>query len=123
MQLSGTVEVQLPSRVMTACEEGPPSKKRAASKTTVETWKRQLDREYDTAVWLRYDVSSGDVVLRLKCSICTEFRDRLSGMKNFRAAFIEGSTNVRKSCVQDHAKSQMHEKAMTYSAGKSHTPI
>ena len=34
-------------------------------------------------------------------------------MRNFRPAFIDGTTNVRVSTVKDHAGTEMHARAMT----------
>ena len=33
-------------------------------------------------------------------------------MRNFNAAFVEGSVNLRVSSVKDHAASDMHSRAM-----------
>ena len=36
-------------------------------------------------------------------------------MRNFKPAFIDGSRNLRVSCVKEHATSSMHKKAMSLS--------
>ena len=54
----------------------------------------------------RYHVS------RLRCSVCTRFMDKISSSKNFSAAFIDGTTNLRTSSFKDNAKSDVHGRAM-----------
>ena len=56
------------------------------------------------------DVRDGsrDSMGSLRCSVCTEFKDKLQGMHNYSAAFIEGSKNIRVSNVKDHAASETH---------------
>ena len=44
-------------------------------------------------------------------SVCTQFRDRLRSLRNFRPAFIDGTTNVRVSTVKDHAATDMLARA------------
>ena len=64
-------------------------------------------------IWLGYEMKDRDHVACLKCTVCSMFRERLFGMRNFSNAFIEGSINLRSSNYQDHSKSAMYEKAMT----------
>ena len=44
--------------------------------------------------------------------MCVLFEDKLKGMRNFHRAYIEGSTNLRTSSFIDHAKTDMHQRAM-----------
>ena len=53
-----------------------------------------------------------NAVLQRKCSICERFRDRLMGRRNYSAAYIEGSVNLRVSSYKEHAASEMHARAM-----------
>ncbi len=73
-------------------------KKRAVTKRTVKEWISQHDRKLNTALWLKFDMANRLQVYMqsLHCSVCTQFK----GMRNFRSAFIDGSTNVRVSCVK-----------------------
>ena len=50
-------------------------------------------------------------VALLKCSVCSQFATKLESMRNFKAAFIDGSSNIRTS-VKDHAATDMHARAM-----------
>ena len=65
-------------------------------------------------VWLKYDTDPFDRtrVLSLKCSICSRFKDRLVGRRNYSSAFVDGSGNLRASSFKDHAASDMHSRAM-----------
>ena len=63
------------------------------------------DKNLDTATWLKYDISKLDrsiVVSLLKCSVCIWFEEKLRGQRNFKLAFIVGSTNLRASSFKDH---------------------
>ena len=51
-------------------------------------------------------------VALLKCSVCSEFSTKLESMRNFKPAFIDGSSNVRVSAVQDHATTDTNAYAM-----------
>ena len=44
--------------------------------------------------------------------MCFKFADRIRGC-NFNSAYIDGSSNLRTSAFTDHAKSDMHQRAMT----------
>ena len=88
--------------------------KRAVQKSTVDRWMAESDKTLNTSVWLTYDTDRADRsrVVALKCSICARFRDRLMGRRNYSAAYIEGSVNLRASSYKEHAASEMHARAM-----------
>eukprot|EP00731_Ephydatia_muelleri_P017065 Em0010g163a len=88
-------------------------KKRLVTIKTVEKWVAENDKELDTSLWLKYEKDGRDTVGLLKCAVCVEFEARLVGMRNFRSTFIEGITpNLRTTSFKDHAKSDMHARAM-----------
>ena len=59
--------------------EGPPAKKRAVSRRTVEKWIVENDRELNTTVWLKFKTDPcGDHVLSLRYAVCSQFNDRLT---------------------------------------------
>ena len=88
--------------------------KRVVLKTTVDKWIAENDKTLNTALWLNYeaDPANRTRVVTLKCSICSRFREKLIGMRNYNAAFVEGSVNLRVSSVKAHAASDMHCRAM-----------
>ena len=90
---------------------GPPTKKRAVSRKTVEKWVVENDRELNTSVWLKFE-GDRNHVFSLKCAVCSEFKDKLISMRNNRPAFIEGTTNIRTTAFKDHAATDMHAHAM-----------
>ena len=105
---------------MAACDEdilckGPPVKKqkRAVCRKTVEKWIVENDRTLNTAAWLKFETDRRDHMLSLKCAVCSQFKERLTSMRKYRPAFIEGTTNVRTSTFKDHAATDMHARAMT----------
>ena len=86
-------------------------KKRTVLKTTVDKWRAENDKTLNTALWLKYEANTANRtrVVSLKCS---RFLKKLTSMRNFNAAFVEGSVNLRVSSVKDHAASDMHSRAM-----------
>ena len=48
----------------------------------------------------------------LRSSVCSEFSTKLDSIRKFKPAFIDGSSNVCVSAVQDHAATDMHAYAM-----------
>ena len=71
------------------------------------------DRTLNTAVWLKFETDCRDHVHSLKCAVCSQFKDKLTSMRNYRPAFVEGTTNVSTSTFKDHAATDMHARAMT----------
>ena len=82
----------------------------------VEKWWRngiiENDCTLNTTVWLRFETDRRDHVLSLKCAVCSQFKDKLTSMCNYRSAFVDGTTNVRTSTFKDHAATDMHTRAM-----------
>ena len=53
------------------------------------------------------------VVTKLKCRVCTKYKERIVGRKNFNDKWItSGADSVRTSNVVDHGKSDQHVHAM-----------
>ncbi len=51
-------------------------------------------------------------VAKLKCRVCTKYRDRIVGRKNFSDKWISGADSVRTTNVVDHAKFDRHVHTM-----------
>ena len=96
----------------TTTEEGPPSKRRRVTVTTVNKWKSEHDKALGTCLWLTYAKSDRDHVASLQCSICKQFNDKIRSCRNYSSAFVVGSKNLRTSAFKDHAASEMHKRAM-----------
>ena len=103
---------QLDSSSDSSSSCGESSKRREVQKKTVQEWISQYDKQFNTAVWLKFDMVDRTCVSTLRCSVCTQFQKQLESMRNFRPAFIDGTTNVRISTVKDHAGTDMHARAM-----------
>ena len=73
--------------------------KHVVLKTTVDKWVAENDKMLNTVLWLNYeaDPANHTRVVSLKCSICSRFREKLIGMRNYNAAFVEGSANLLQS--------------------------
>ena len=100
-----------------------PSKRRAVSKKTVEKWILEHDKTLNTSTWLEYEEAGRYHVATLKCKVSTRFVDKIRGSRNFNTAFIEGSANLRMSNFTDHAKSDMHQRAILLLKKETSTDI
>ncbi len=96
----------------TESEASHPRKKRLVTTTTVEKWIAESDKTLNTISWLQYEIADRSYVFSLKCSKCAQFSSQLEGVRNFSRAFIEGSLNLHVSAFKDHARSDMHKRAM-----------
>ena len=90
----------------------PPAKKRGVSKRTADKWLAEYDKTLNTSVWLKYELADRDHVVALKCAVCSQFKAKLESMRNYRSAFIEGTSNVRTSTFKEHATTDMHTRVM-----------
>ena len=63
-------------------------------------------------MWLKFNMADRDHVASLRCAVCTQIKDKLVSMRNFRPAFIEGTTNVQTAMFKEHAATSMHKRAM-----------
>ena len=72
------------------------------------------DREHQTLTWLKCDRDERcrDRVRSLWCSVCKEYQQRISSMKNYSDAWITGSQNQRTSNLLDHVRSEQHKAVM-----------
>ena len=93
-------------------DTSPSPKRRLVTARTVDKWIVENDKSFNTSTWLEYGLVDRTYVSCLKCSKCTRFADKLQSVRNYNPAFIEGSKNLRASAFKDHAKSDMHKRAM-----------
>ena len=110
--------------------EGPSCKKHGVTMKTVDKWIAENNKALNTTTWLQYDRKDHEYVASMKCTMCIRYQDRLRGVQNYNPAFtfITGSTNLRTSSFKDHARSDMHQRAMLlfrksqYSDATEYTP-
>ena len=79
--------------------------------STYQKWVRDYDHEYKTVSWLDSVTSwhNGEkVVEKLKCKVCTKYKERIISKRNFSDKWIEGADSVRTTNLVDHAKSEQH---------------
>ena len=78
------------------------SKPQKVKANTYQKWVRDYDREYKTLSWLDSETSwniGEKVVEKLKCKVCTKYKERIIGRRNLsnkwiEVAFILPSTNL-----------------------------
>ena len=75
---------------------------------------RKNDKELDTTIWLKFDMvpSDREHVSALKCGVCIQFNERLTLLRNYNPAFVNGSKNTRTPKFKEHAYTEMHKRAM-----------
>ena len=83
-------------------ERGCIAKKRKVTVKTVQKWVQENDKALNTATWLTFDKLDRENVAMLKCSVCTKFEKKLQSTRNYNAAFIVCSANLRTSSFKDH---------------------
>ena len=77
-----------------------------------------MDKECQTVTWLDCDteVQAGKrFVTKLRCSVCTKFKVKIVGRRNFSERWITGAESVCNSNIRDHVRSDQHERAMNLS--------
>ena len=87
-------------------------KRRLVSMATVDKWVLDHDKSLNAATWLTYEKADRRHVALLRCRICKRFEERIKSSRSFSPAFIDGTSNLRTSSFKDHAKSDMHGRAM-----------
>ena len=112
-----TQVITVPTKVKSTLKTNPKQHKdyssssRTVTPVTVEKWKSELV-EYNVAEWLQYSVDSNGKVANMKCKFCITYKDAIKDLPNFSDIFIIGSTNYKKSTVEEHAtKCKPHLKA------------
>ena len=88
--------------------------KRQVSVATCEKWQREFNRDYQSLLWLRYDVDKADrsLVATLWCEVCRTYKEKIRFMRNFSGVWVSGSTNHKSSNIVDHGKSEQHTACM-----------
>ena len=92
------------------------SKQSKRQLSTCEKWQRELDLDYQTLLWLRYDVDAANrsLVNTLWCEVCRTYQAKIQFKRNFSAVWVTGSTNHKSSNIVDHSKSEQHTACMAY---------
>ena len=115
---SDIMAAQSSSSSSDSCLSAPRAKKskRQVSIVTFERWKSQFDREHQSLLWLccEKDPSDRTIVSTLFCQVCRQYESKIEGMRNYSAAWVNGSANHKTSNIVDHAKSEQHSAAMAH---------
>ena len=102
-------------RMRAASSGDQQTKRRKVKHETYKKWVVQYDRECQTVTWLDCDTGFEDgvkVVMKLKCRMCTKYRQKIVGRKNFSDKWINGADSIQTTNVTYHAKSDQHVHAM-----------
>ena len=55
-------------------------------------------------LWLKFDMADRNHMAILRCTVCSQFKEKLASMSNFQPAFIKGTTNVQTSMMMEDFK-------------------
>ena len=92
------------------------AEKKLVTYDTYKKWRIEYDRECSTMSWLDCETTTAAngkrVVNKLKCKVCSRFKDKISGRKNFSNKWIVGAESIRTSNVRDHSRNDQHVHAM-----------
>ena len=94
-----------------ASEEASGTKRRRVVYSTYQKWRQDFDRDHKTVSWLGCETEFSEgkrVVVRLNCSVCSKYKDRIIGRRNYSDRWIVGADSVRTSNIRDHARSDQH---------------
>ena len=91
------------------------AKKRRVTYSTFAKWQRDCNHELQTLTWLNCESEfdhGKKIVTKLSCSVCSKYRDKIKGRKNFSDKWITGAESLRISNIKDHAQYEQHKHAM-----------
>ena len=107
----------------------PDAKKRKVTFNTFKKWKTEMDKECQTLTWLDCDselVGTNRIVKKLRCVVCTKYKERIWSRQNYSDRWLVGAESVRNRNIRDHAVSDQHIHAMNLLKGNtscSYAPI
>ena len=84
-------------RTCSSSSDEEPAKQRKVKHEMYKKWMTQYNPKYQTLTWLDCEmrVKAGiKVVIKLKCQVCTKFRDRIIGRRNFSDKLMHGADSV-----------------------------
>ncbi len=92
------------------------SKRTKRHVATCEKWQRDFDRDYQSLLWLQYDVDKADrsLVDTLYHEVCRTYKDKIRFSRNFSGVWVTGSTNHNSSNIVDHGNSAQHTACMAH---------
>ena len=91
----------------------PAKKARNLSVEAAKRWKTTSLAGYSASQWLVVNSDITGSVTSLNCSVCNAYAEHIKGMKNFLTVWAyAGSTNLRLSNAEDHARGEPHKRAM-----------
>ena len=75
------------------------------SKDTAESWKNGTLLNYSAEEWLEINADKKGNVITLSCKVCKTYASNIESIKNSSRAWAsDGSTNLRLSNAEGHAK-------------------
>ena len=70
-----------------------------------------MDKECQTLTWLDCDselVRTNRIVQKLRCIVCTKYKERIWSRRNYSDRWLVGAESVRNSNIRGHAVSDQH---------------
>ena len=87
--------------------------KRQIIKAKFEKWRKGLEMEHQTLLWLQCDFDAkGTHVVSLYCAIHKKYETKLQSLKNYRRDWITGLTSQRTSNFINLPTSDVHKAMM-----------
>ena len=72
---------------------------------TVKKWQETLNCKFDIL-----EIVDGKVK-RIKCVVCSKYKDRIKNMKGFSKTWTDGTESLKKDSLEKHTKGDPHRKA------------
>ena len=111
-QSASSIE-KLPATSGTTTPLSAKPKSRNLSVAAANRWVTTNLAAHLASEWLVINADKAGHVVSLNCSVCKIHADKLRGMKNFSNAWaFSGSTNLRLSNAEDHARGEPHKRAL-----------
>ena len=95
----------------------PVMKRGVSIKATADKWLAEYNK-LRSGLRTSY-ISDRDHMVALKRGVCSQFREKLELMRNYRTAFIEGTSNIHASTFKEHATTDMQTCAMALQQSSS----
>ena len=80
-------------------------------KIVEKNWIEKSLVPFNARNWLQYD-KDREYATNLGCKVCTQFRERIEGIKYFEEDWITGSTNYHSLNKINHAEGISHKKSL-----------
>ena len=60
------------------------------------------------SVWMKFQIDCSKHMAHLKCAVCSQFKNKLTSMRNYCSSFMKETANIRDSTFKDYSMTIMH---------------